>query len=59
MGPSRRWLDELRAEHAAKAESPAEENPKLAEYIRRTVDAAPPLTPAQIDKLRILLWDEG
>lgn len=28
---------------------------KLADYIKRTVDAAPPLTPAQRDRLALLL----
>ncbi len=28
---------------------------KLANYIRKTVDAAPPLTPAQRDRLALLL----
>ncbi len=32
---------------------------KLADYIRRTVAAAPPLTPAQRDRLTLLLRDPG
>jgi len=28
---------------------------KLAEYVKRTVDAAPPLTPAQRDRIAVLL----
>jgi hypothetical protein len=32
---------------------------RLAEYIRKVVDAAPPLTPAQRDRLAILLRPVG
>lgn len=32
---------------------------RLEEYIRRTVDAAPPLTPEQRDKLALLLRGPG
>ena len=32
---------------------------RIAEYIRRTVDAAPPLTPEQRDRLALLLRDGG
>lgn len=32
---------------------------RLADYIRKTVDAAPPLTPEQRDKLALLLRGEG
>ena len=32
---------------------------RLADYIRRTVDAAPPLSPAQRDKLALLLTGGG
>lgn len=30
-------------------------NPAWAEYVRRLVDQAPPLTPAQVDRLTVLL----
>lgn len=49
-------LGDREAERLARRDLAAE---KLAAYIKRTVDTAPPLTPAQRDKLTLLLQGGG
>ncbi len=43
---TRETVDRLRAEYATE---------KLAEYVQRTIAQAPPLTPAQRDRIAVLL----
>ncbi len=45
-GATRETVGRLRAEYAAE---------KLAEYVAKVVDGAPPLTPAQRDRIAALL----
>lgn len=60
------WLDEIRASRAVEkeldakrkqraAKEAAKQAPLIAEYVRRVVDAAPPLTAQQRDRLAELL----
>lgn len=54
-GAAARWADPVTAENARRDLAAA----RLAEFVKRVVDAAPPLTPAQRSRIAALLAPVG